>query len=544
MKNNALTSLLLTIFSILATQNSAFAETNPAETDPAEIAIGERLFLETRFAQAYYASPDKADPVMNKTITPTKRLAGPFKGKTINCRTCHMVDEHAKNPAGGMRSYSDYAKRPPVPARADGNKTSGRNSMSMVNIAIAHQTQENPIFHFDGEFNSMEDLVRATLSGRNYGWQTNETAIAFKHIANIIRKDTGKDELAQEFGGSYRKVLTGTAKDLPAEFRLPAEYRVDVDKANDQKIINAVAKLISVYVTDLSFSHDNKNQYNGSPYDQFLKINNLPRKEDKDESLTNYSQRLLAAVENLTKPKFVKSKTKKFESHNQKFIFSEKELHGMKLFFRKGNKTTSGGNCASCHTAPHFSDFGFHNTGLVQQNYDALHGAGTFMKLTIPNLVARNKNYNEFLPATAKHPAASSRFRSIAAKNKPGYTDLGLWNVFANPDIPAPQKKLQAIMCAQSNGTKSACTTDKLLTKSIAAFKTPVLRDLGHSNPYMHTGQFANLSEAVSSYITTSAQAKSNTQRNSEQAINDISLTEKDIVPLVSFLKSLNEDYE
>ncbi|MDH5660898.1 MAG: hypothetical protein OEY65_07850, partial [Gammaproteobacteria bacterium] len=478
-----------------------------------------------------------------KTITSTQSLPGPFAGKTMNCRACHMVDEHAENPLGGMRTYSDYASRPPVPARDDGANTSNRNAMSMVNIAISRQ--HGTVFHFDGEFTSMEDLVRATLSGRNYGWQAHEKAIAFKHIANIVRNDDGKDELAQEFGGSYRKVLKGSAKDLSDSHRLPNEYRLNVDTASDQQIVDTVAKLISVYVTNLSFAQDEHGQYIGSPYDEFLKINKLPRKEKKNESVAEYNQRLLKAVEALKKPKFVQGKGKQFASHKQKFVFSAKELQGMKLFFNKGNSKKPGGNCASCHSAPHFSDFGFHNTGLVQQNYDELHGTGAFNKLLIPTLAERNKKYNAFLPATSKHPKATSRFRSIAAKNKPGYTDIGLWNVFANPDMHGPQQKLKNILCKQNtlSGNKN-CDNETLLQNAIAAFKTPVLRDLGHSNPYMHTGQFDNLQQAVRFYITSSILAQNNMLRNSEKALKEINLSEKDITPLISFLQSLNEDYD
>jgi len=151
-------------------QTFSYADTEVEEQDPAEVAIGERLFLETRFAQAYYANLSKADPVMDKTLATKQSFKGPFAGKTMNCRACHMVDEHAENPLAGIRSYSDYAKRPPVPSRVDGAKISGRNSMSMVNISIPHQDQQSAVFHFDGEFNSMEDLVRATYTGRNFGW--------------------------------------------------------------------------------------------------------------------------------------------------------------------------------------------------------------------------------------------------------------------------------------------------------------------------------------------------------------------------------------
>ena len=523
--------------------NTTFAQTT-AE-DPAEIAIGERLFLETRFAQAYFANPLKTDPVMDNTITTNQALKSPLIGKTMNCRACHLVDEYAKNPLAGMRSYADYANRPPVPKRADNAITSGRNSMSMVNISIPHQDQKDAVFHFDGEFNSMEDLVRATYTGRNFGWLAGEEKLAIQHIAKIIREDNGKGELAREFGGSYTSVFIGTNKNLSEKFRLPVEYRINVKQATDKEIFNAVAKLVSAYVNNLSFKVDKEGRYIGSPYDAFLKKNNLPRKPGKSESPKAYSSRLLKALNHLKQPRFVKAGENTFATHKQDFVFSEKQLHGMKLFFSKGSKATTGGNCVSCHTAPHFSDFGFHNTGLSQQNYDELHGSGEFMKLAIPGLIIRNKNHNQFLPATAKHPAATSRFRSIDSKTKPGFTDLGLWNIFANPDMPNPQKKLKSIMCSQAKiAINKQCNNAALLENTIAAFKTPVLRDLGHSNPYMHTGQFLNLAQAVRFYIISSALAKNNILRNSEMTLKEINLTEKEIEPLVAFIKSLNEDYD
>lgn len=537
MKFNMLATTLLILF---FHQNIALAD-----EDSPEIKIGERLFLETRFAQAYYANTNKADPVMDSTVMTSKTLRGPFAGKTMNCRACHMVDEHAENPLAGMRSYADYAKRPPVPARNDGAKTSGRNSMSMVNISLPHHNQESAVFHFDGEFNSMEDLVRATYTGRNFGWLIGEDKLAIKHIAKIIRQDNGSGELAKEFGGRYSTLLQGTNKNLPKKLRLPREFRIDVKHASDLEIFNTVAKLVAAYVSSLTFEIDDKGNYIGSPYDAFLKKNNLPIKPKKNESPREYSSRLLEAVNKIKQPRFITSKKNKFKSHKQEFIFTIKELQGMKLFFKKGSQKLSGGNCVSCHTAPHFSDFGFHNTGLSQQNYDELHGKGSFMKLRIPHLAKRNNNHNDFLPATSKHPLANSRFRSISAKNKVGYTDLGLWNVFANPDMPAPQEKLKNIMCMQSSiFIKNKCNNAAILKNTVAAFKTPVLRDLGHSSPYMHTGQFLDLQQAVRFYITSSNLAKNKNLLNAEEKISNINLSEKDIKPLVAFLKSLNEDYE
>lgn len=517
------------------------------EIDPAEVMIGERLFLETRFAQAYYANSKKSDPALDKTITFNSSLKSPFAGKTMNCRVCHMVDEHKDTPSAGMRSYADYAKRPPVPNRTDAAKTSGRNSMSMVNISLPFQAKKDQgaVFHFDGEFNSMEDLVRATYTGRNFGWLVGEEKLAIEHIATIIRKDNGEGELAQEFGGRYSTVLKSTDKNLAEKFRLPKKYRFDVSTATDKEIFNTVAKLVSAYVTNLTFHVDKEGNYVGSPYDAFLKKNKLSRQPNKNESAKDYSSRLLKEINNLKHPLFIKKEEGEFASHNQEFVFGQKELHGMKLFFKKGTDKAVGGNCVSCHAAPHFSDFGFHNTGLAQQNYDALHGQGAFKKLMIPGLTERNKSHNKYLPATAKHKSSTSRFRSIASKDKPGFTDLGLWNIFANPDMPAPQKKLNNIMCLQNKvAGNSNCSTKALLDKTIAAFKTPVLRDLGHSNPYMHTGQFMSLQQVVQFYIASSTHAKNNNLRNTEASLKNINLTQKEIDPLIAFLKSLNEDYD
>jgi hypothetical protein len=74
----------------------------PEDADPPEVAIGERLFLETRFAQFFFANAKgnanavlpAGDPVMDTTQTTGASLPGPFAGQSMNCRNCHFVDEH------------------------------------------------------------------------------------------------------------------------------------------------------------------------------------------------------------------------------------------------------------------------------------------------------------------------------------------------------------------------------------------------------------------------------------------------------------------
>jgi cytochrome c peroxidase len=87
-------------------------------------------------------------------------------------------------------------------------------------------------------------------------------------------------------------------------------------------------------------------------------------------------------------------------------------------------------------------------------------------------------------------------------------------------------------------------TASTLLDTAMTRFKTPGLRDLGHSAPYMHNGQFDTLDEVIRFYIGAAMQARDGTLRNGAEALQDIALTTDDIQPLVRFLMSLNEDYQ
>jgi hypothetical protein len=164
------------------------------------------------------------------------------------------------------------------------------------------------------------------------------------------------------------------------------------------------------------------------------------------------------------------------------------------------------------------------------------------MGLTIPTLATRTSTD---LPATEDHPTATEFFRSIPVLANPALTDLGVWNIFLNPDMPNPQAKIRAILCEEHLPVACSTISDSvLLDESIARFKTPGLRDLGHSAPYMHNGQFVALDNAVGFYLGSSSAMRGGTLRNGAQALQGIALLPADIAPLVAFLKSLNEDYQ
>lgn len=524
------------------------------DSDPPAVAIGERLFLETRFAQFFFAHSGgdanaqlaTGDPVMDGTVTTDGALPGPFAGGSMNCRSCHLVDEHGVTPGAGNRTYADFARRSPIPSREDGRSVTARNSPPLVNATLP---RKRFLLHFDGEFATTEDLARETLLGRNFGWLPTERAQAVAHIAHIIRDDGGQGDLAQASGGAYRTVLKGKDRAIPAELLLPPAFRVDVDRADDIQIVDAVSGLIAAYVESLSFSQDARGEFNGSPFDVFLLKNGLPRGPGRHESDQDYSRRLLALLDQLANPQWVGPGDGAFRLHDQPFVFGPLEMEGLEAFLREPPSLPLDspalqrggiGNCVACHPAPTFTDFGLHNTGVAQSEYDAIHGPGAFAALNVPSLNVRKKNFDQWLPPTPAHPLARGPFLAVPAPDRPGETDLGVWNVFANPDHYLPQSRISSMLCAEGK----PCTFAALLDRAVARFKTPGLRDLGHSGPYLHTGQSDRLRDVLALYVEFSELARAGGMRNPAPELRGMALTADDVEALAAFLRALNEDYE
>ncbi len=574
-------SLLIATITFSGTSSSVLAQEVEEEPDPAEIANGERLFLETRFAQLFHVFLNdggsvndplsNGDPVLEKAVnwklSPDQFADGPFAGQSMNCRSCHFVDEIGVEDDGtvdyGMRTYTDFARRSPVPAREDGKTVTVRNSPPLVNASFP---RKHFFLHFDAEFPTMVDLVKGTLTGRNYGWLPGERAAAIAHIARIVREDDGTGELASEFEAlPYATLLTGTDPNLPEDFVLPEEFRVDVAHATDRDIFQAVSQLIAAYTEDLAFSQDEEGNFNLSPYDVFLEKNHLPRQPRRWESDLAYSHRLLRKIGKLERQgqlQFVSENPNtdngQFEFHMQSFAFGADELQGLKIFFNQKPRRIQPsdlaqgtiGNCTACHAAPNFTDFKFHNTGIAQAEYDGIHGAGAFAQLKIPGFWPRLFHPNEFLPATEQHPQAQEPFRAIPIAEDPQLTDLGLWNIFLNFDFPELQKQLWRVVCKEARNDQfrgrrhfGVCRPNRLLARTIGQFKTPGLRDLSHSAPYSHTGQADTLKEVIRGYMKNAELRREGELRNGDRALKGIALTEADIVPLVKFLQSFNEDY-
>jgi hypothetical protein len=435
-----------------------------------------------------------------------------------------------------MHTYADFMTHSLIPSHPDGKATTPRNSPPLVNASL--DRPGGTLFHFDGEFSTLEDLIVGTFTGRNFGWLPGEKAEAIHHIAQVMRGDDGTGGIAQQFDGlPYRELFTGASPNIPDELRLPPEFRVLIGSGSDQQIFDAVVKVVAAYVNGLRFSQtDDAGNLIRSPFDLFLSRNGLPQQPNSGETPLDYSRRLLTLVKALGNPQFVTSNPNnpanlhgKFQYHpGQGFIFGAQELAGLKIFLAEPSAVPPSppelaagqiGNCIACHAAPNFTDFKLHNTGVAQQEYDnpavgAGHAAGAFAALAIPTLATR---IPDDLLDTEQHPTASGRFRSIPSAGTT-LTDLGVWNIFLNPDMPNPQAKIRAILCDEH--LPATCPADSvLLDEALARFKTPGLRDLGHSAPYMHNGQFGTLDDAVGFYLGTSSRARAGTLRNGINAV-------------------------
>ncbi len=521
------------------------------DVTPAEDSIGERLFLDPRFAQ-YFAThmtgvnqPLAAgDPVVQQVYTTSGTLPGPFAGQSMNCRSCHFVTEFQRVTGAGNRTYSDFTTHSPIPRLMNGFTLTPRNAMHMVGSLQPHA---GPIFlHFDGEFATPEDLVTATLTGRNFGWAPDQYQQALAQVALVIRQDDGSSQLAQDRtnGLSYATLFLGTDSRITPDLLIPAADRLDTQAASNDQILNLVAKCISTYMGDLKFKHDEFGRYIGSPYDVFLRINHLPVQPSAGETPAQYSQHLYQTVLGLSNPIWVDGTEGVFLYHSQPFQFGPTEFAGLKIFLKAATGATDGsqhaGNCAACHQAPDFTDYVFHNTGVAQAEYDSLHGAGAFMSLSIPSLATRTQNYDLYLPASANHPNASETFRRAADANHTDYADLGLWNVYLNPDMPNPQASLEGVVCAIAED----CAVDEGLANTIARFRTPTLRDLEDSSPYFHNGSELQLQDVVQFYANSSQLARQGLLRNAPTEFQKMSLSQDDVNALTAFLLSLTEDYD
>jgi len=399
-----------------------------------------------------------------------ERFSSPKGDLVSSCSHCHLYEADPER----ARVFTDSFARSWIPWRPkDPRREGARNAPTLFDVA------DNSPLHFDGEFNSLEELVTGTISGRTFGWLPGEERDARQQIYQVILKDARDDEGAD---GSYRH-------------QFKTAFGVELETLNQAQVIELIGRAMTVYMRTLKSTRT-------SPYDQFMQMNGLEARALQGEASTAYAQRLLARIAALEAQKKLQTPAG----------FGADALVGMKIFFRSEGAAAVG-NCVSCHAPPLFTDASFHNMGVTQSEYDQVHGEGSFAALKIPD------------SAQAVRP--SINFRLVAAPGKPDNADLGYWNF---------------INLSTSSLRRAEESDSQLLQRMIATFKTPSLRNLAYSEPYMHNGQFPSLQRAMEELTRLSVMARAGRIRAADEGLARIKIATADIQPLIAFLQALNED--
>ncbi|HKP13377.1 MAG TPA: cytochrome c peroxidase, partial [Blastocatellia bacterium] len=409
----------------------------------AQIRLGARLFKEDRFASR--------------------------KGDLItSCAHCHQSDEDPER----LHAFTDSFTRSWVPWRAGDPRREGvRNAPTLLDVTAM------PRLHFDGEFASLEDLVRGTLAGRNYGWLPGEETEARRQVYQVLLDGAGAEAGAVAYAKQFKEA-----------------FGVELERLGPEQAMNLVGKAVTAYMRTLRSAQD-------SPYDRFLQANGLDSRPTPGDSAAAYGRRLLQRVAELESRGTLKLSS----------AFGPDALDGMKLFLR--SEGARAGNCVACHAPPLFTDASFHNLGVTQSEYDQVHGEGSFAALRIPGAAAASR--------------PSRGYRETPVDNRPERVDLGYWN-FAKLDDVTLRRQGES--------------DDRFLQRMIATFKTPTLRNLAYSRPYMHNGAYPSLESALGELLRLSGLARAGRVREADDELAKIELNESDIRPLVAFLNTLNED--
>ena len=189
----------------------------------------------------------------------------------------------------------------------------------------------------------------------------------------------------------------------------------------------------------------------------------------------------IAAYETLLQPELSKfdryvTAVSNADSEKMKSFFTENETAGLKIFLDKGK-------CFICHNGPMFTDQGFHNVGTPPLNV---------------------KKY-DFGRSKAVRRVKKNPFNCLSEYNdaKDKRCDELKYIVFHDED-------------------------------TMAAFKTPGLRNVTKTAPYMHAGQYKTLKDVIKHYN------KPPPTKVGMNKLFDIDLTDLEMQQLEDFLKTLD----
>ena len=160
---------------------------------------------------------------------------------------------------------------------------------------------------------------------------------------------------------------------------------------------------------------------------------------------------------------------------------TESARRGLKIFLGKGN-------CHICHSGPNFTDMEFHN--------------------------------NRVRPLEGGTSMDPGRFKGVERVLEDPFNGRGVHS----DDPEAARRKIGFLRRSGHNW---------------AEFKTPSLRNVVLSPPYMHEGQLATLADVLRHYSRLEGAAP--THHSAEDILRPFDLSEQETLDLTSFLESLTD---
>lgn len=330
----------------------------------------------------------------------------------------------------------------------------------------------------DGSFDSLEALIEAKLLGSMLGWTPADRERALDAIHFVLLHE-GQSSPSGE----------------PYVEQFAAAYDVDLEMLDRDEAVAQGVLALADYVRGIRSTGTAR-------WDAFASMNRLRSGPIKGESPQSFAGEIIYSRMGNQEGRVL---IKRPEG------FTMEAYEGLKIFFTIAGES-SVGNCVACHVPPTFTDNKFHNTGIAEAEYDSVHGAGAFRRLEIPG------------PGEAARP--STIFLSVPSEDRPGAADLGHWNW---------------VDLEQSAQRDPQENESAFLARMVGAFKTPSLRNLSRTDPYMHNGAYSSLEDSVGEIVRINGLARAGELRGIAPEYLTMNLSDADIAPLVAFLWQLDE---
>ncbi|HVS63085.1 MAG TPA: cytochrome c peroxidase [Thermoanaerobaculia bacterium] len=441
----ALLSTLLTV--LLATLVSS--QLSSAQLSSPQLSSSQ---LSSSQLSSSQGASDETEAASDARLALGKRLFGelnftnPATDYATSCGGCHTDGGTVGDRA--TRRFADYTPRSLTATR----ELTLRNTPTLLDAAGKEE------LGWAGGSSDLEALIVDKLTGPLYGWGEDGRARALAAIDFTLQHEGGagsSQSYAEEFAGAYG---------------------VDLEPLGAEETVGWGARAIADYVRSLASTRT-------APWDAFVTQNRLHEGPNPGESAESYASGVVYS-------RLANQEGRGLVRRPQGF--TREAYTGFKTFFRtfrEGNEPV--GSCVLCHTPPLFTDGRFHDMGIAQAEYQAVHGDGSAASYRVP-----------------AQPSASTR--AVPSKEDPARIDLGRFNVTGDPE-------------------------------DAAAFATPTLRHLAGTDPYMHNGAYATLEDALRAKMRLSALAREGKLPDADPLLARIEIGEDDIPSLVAFLRQLDE---